>query len=163
MPNPAPPELIELAEQYRGKLPADFFEGLPALEADLARGQWPQEPLPRGEPGKKKGKKALKPGVRAAVLEELRRLLCTDDGRYKEVRDQGHSLTKVGIVAVAGYVAAALSIPVALATGTVAFITLAVLQVGVGAFCRLHPPSEPAADKKGQDPGGKSQTSTVTS
>jgi hypothetical protein len=142
MPDPVH-ELEELAESHRGKLPADFFTGLTELEADLARGRWPEEPRPRGEAqAKKGGKRKTKPGLRTAVLEELRLLLCTNDGRYKEVREQGQSLTKVGIAAVAGYVAAALGVSLGLATGAVAFIALAVLRVGAGAFCRLHPPPE---------------------
>src|SRR5437764_1786626 len=101
MSNGAELELLEFAESQRKNLPDRFFAELSAMEADLARGRWPQEPRSRSARSmagmSKKEKDALKPGLRSAILAELRLFLCTKEPRYKDVRDKGNALSKLGL------------------------------------------------------------------
>ena len=155
MLDPSEMELMEFAESQRGKLPDRFFAELSAMEADLARGRWPQEPRSRSVRSlasvPKKQQDALKPGLRSAILAELRLLLCGNDPRYRDVRERGKALSKAGLGAVSAYVAGAVGISLGVATAAVAFIALALCRLGVGVFCRITAPPDVFA------PAGKSK------
>ena len=78
--------------------------------------------------------------LRRAAVAELHKLLCTNERRYKEVRQEGHTLSKAAVAATAGYVAGTLDVSIGLATAAVGFVALAILKVGIGVFCRVVPP-----------------------
>jgi hypothetical protein len=146
------PELIELAEEHRHLLPRGFNQEADAVEAALSKGQ---TLLAFRSKGRGKAKKS-NVGIRAAVLEELRLFLCTEDVRYKDLQAGGKSLTKQSVLVIAGWVAATLGITTGIATACVSFLALAILRLGVATFCRLNPP--PAADPKGASKTSKGRT-----
>jgi len=125
-------ELALLAEQHRGDLPSGFDAVAHEVGLLLESGA-AIETLTRGV------KSSLNHRIRAAVLSELRDLLCTDNKRYADVRAHGNTITKTSIASASAYVAGAVGISAAAATACVAFIALAVSKVGVGVFCRLAP------------------------
>ena len=123
-------ELVLLAEEHRRDLPAGFESAASELAVLLEAGA-PLTAATRGGAG------SLNQRIKAAVLAELRELLCTNDVRYKDVREQGKVITRTSLPGVAAYVAATVGISAAAATACVAFVALAVAKIGVGAFCRV--------------------------
>lgn len=126
-------ELAQIAEVGRARLPKGFGEYSDYIEASLFRGEWPKPLSVRGESD------SVGARLADAVLKELRILLCEDDKRYADVKQGAESFWKLALPSVAGYVAAASGVSVAAATSAAAFIAIAVLRVGLGAFCRLNP------------------------
>lgn len=131
-------EMIELAENHRQSLGEEFFSYRDEIEANLLRSRWPEIPKARGPESTPERVK-----LADAILSELRVLLCTDEERYADVRKQGGAWSKTAITAVAGYITASLGVSAGLATGGVVFISLVILRVGVGAFCRVATPRAP--------------------
>lgn len=125
-------ELADIAERARGLLDAEFFRQRDYVDQCLTRGGWPASLLKRGSGGERR-----KPELVPAILEELVVLLCTDDRRYLDVRKKGADFSRVVLPVVAGYVAGTVGVPLAVATGAVAFIAISVLRVGQGVFCRV--------------------------
>jgi hypothetical protein len=123
-------DLILLAEEHRGDLPPGFDAMSQELEVLLANGRDIPH-LTRGDGG------SLNHRIRKAVLQELRGFLCTDDPRYAQVREHGGTITRTSTAGIAAYVAGAVGISAGMATACVAFVALAVLNVGVGTFCRV--------------------------
>ncbi len=129
-------EVARLAEDYRPELPPEFFTFCDLVESALEHGEWPSLGPSRGGDAP-----FLSSAVIAAILEEIRLLLCTTNPRYTDIRRRGRSMLTAGIPAIAGYIAGVFGIPVASATGAVAFLVLAILRVGVAVFCRISAPN----------------------
>jgi hypothetical protein len=127
---------IHYANKRSQYLPDEFFDDLSNVELSLERGAWPEVPINRGRNGRSI------PAIRAAILEELRKLLCTSDPRYRKVRGQGKGISQAAVVAIAGYIATTFGIALAFATGAVAFLSLLLLRLGVGVFCAVNPPPD---------------------
>ena len=123
-------DLVLLAEEHRADLPAGFD----ALAQEL--GLLIQDGRPLGDLTRGK-KDSLNHRIRHAAIQELRGFLCTNDRRYAEVRAHGKTITRTSLASVAAYVAGAVGITTAMATACVAFVALAILNVGVGTFCRV--------------------------
>ena len=134
-------DLVALAEQYRDQLPPDFQRHIDALTSDLSQ----ERPFTRltakgGGCGESSNARII-----AAVLDEVSLFLCADDARYAGLRNQGRKLGKDVVHFIAGIVVGTLGLTTGVATGCVAFVVLACSRIGVGAFCRLHPPPAPRA------------------
>ena len=127
------PELLRVAEEWRARLDASFFQYRDYVEARLEENEWP-EPLRfySAETGADESQARLVD----MIMAELHLLLCSNDKRYGEVRKSGKVFSQAALPAVAAYVAGACGVSVGLATGGVAFIAIAVFRVGVGVFCR---------------------------
>jgi len=123
-------DLVLLAEEYRGSLPPGFDGESQELAVLLESGA-PITELTRGKGG------SINRRIRQAVVCELRDFLCTNAPRYDEVRAHGKVITRTSLASVSAYVAGAVGISAGAAMACVAFIALAVANVGVGAFCRL--------------------------
>lgn len=132
-------ELVELAEQYRSVVPDDFFREVDSLSADLAQNR----PLMKmTQKGGKRDQTSSR--LKAAILEELSVLLCTDEPRYASVRNDSKKITKDAVHFMAGVIVATVGVTSGVATGGVAFIAIACARVGVGVFCKLNPPPKGA-------------------
>ena len=142
MPSKTEQELAVLAAAYREYLPEGFEEEVAVIETELAGGRDILAIRERGS----RGRKGSVARIRSAVLEELSLFLCSKDPRYKDLRKTGNTLSKDAANFIAGVVAGALSLSAGVATGCVAFLSLAALRVGIGTFCRLNPP--PSKEKK---------------
>jgi hypothetical protein len=92
--------------------------------------------------------------IKAAVLGELRELLCTENVRYEDVRDHGRVITRTSLAGVSAYVAGAVGISAGAAMACVAFVALAVAKVGVGAFCRMVEDGQRGGRNGVEDPPG---------
>jgi hypothetical protein len=126
------PDVALVAEEHRQVLDEEFFSVSNYIELSLSNGKFPESL--RFRDGAHDGKTLA---LVEATMKELRLLLCTNDKKYDEVRQQGSSFSKLALTAMAGYVAHACSISLGVATGGVAFLALAVFRVGVGVFCQL--------------------------
>jgi hypothetical protein len=121
-------DLVLLAEEHRANLPPGFNAVAQELTVLLETGQ-PIDVSDRGG--------SLNLRIRQAVVRELRDFLCTDNKKYREVRAHGKVITRTSITSVAAYVAGAVGISAGAAMACVAFVALAVGNVGIGVFCRL--------------------------
>lgn len=121
-------ELVLIAEEHRADLPPGFDALSKELEVLLA--------TDRGIPDVTRGG-SLNHRIRQAALQELRGFLCTKDPRYDDVREHGKTITRTSLASIAAYVAGAVGISAGMATACVAFVALAVMNVGIGTFCRL--------------------------
>jgi hypothetical protein len=130
-------DLVLLAEEHRRNLPEGFESTANELSVLLETGA-PLHAMTRGSQG------SMNQQIKAAVLRELRDLLCTNDKRYEDVRAHGKVITRTSLASVSAYVAGAVGISAGAAMACVAFVALAVAKVGVGAFCRIVK-DEPAA------------------
>jgi len=123
-------DLVLLAEEHRADLPAGFDALAQELGLLIQEGR-PLEDLTRGKSD------SLNHRIRQATVQELREFLCTNDRRYAETRAHGKTITRASLASVAAYVAGAVGISAAMATACVAFVALAILNVGIGTFCRV--------------------------
>ena len=130
-------ELILIAEKSRAELGPDFFAYRDYVEECAAAQRWPDLQT--------RADKGVSHDVRlgTAAMQELYALFCTNDARYKEVRQKAGAFSKVALPAVAGYVAAAVGGPIGLASGAVALLAMAVFKLSVGVFCRMTKSSQP--------------------
>ena len=121
-----------VVERGRAQLPAGFLEYTQYSQAQIESGLWPS---PWGE---RAGLKPQKPGVTfaAAVIEELRILLCTSDKKYEDVRKSGKNFAKIGTTAVAGFVAGRFGVELAVASSAAAAGLLMIVRVGMESFCK---------------------------
>jgi hypothetical protein len=133
MPDSIPHDVVSLAEESRGELPADFFLYYDDLQGALARGTIPEALSARGPDGS-----AWYGKIGPAILSELEVLLCTDDTKYAEVRKRGEQLGQTTIGAIGASVALQFGLTVAMATGAVAFIAIAIAKIGAATFCRMR-------------------------
>lgn len=123
-------ELIRLAESSRGELDRDFFQVRDFAQSRLEASVWPGLLAERG-PWRESSARLVD-----ACLHELRILMCTDDPKYSEVRRAGGGFSAACVPVVAGVVAASLGIATGVASAGVAFVALAVLEVGRNSLCR---------------------------
>jgi hypothetical protein len=123
-----PENLVLLAEEYRASLPPGFDAVAQEVTVLLETGS-PIDTVDRGD--------SVNQRIRQAVLRELRDFLCTDHKKYEEVRAHGRVITRMSITSVAAYVAGAVGITAGAAMACVAFVALAVGNIGTGVFCRL--------------------------
>ena len=131
-------DLVFFAEEQRANLPAGFDAVAQELTVLLETGA-EIDLLDRGP------RAPLNQRIRRAVIMELRAFLCTGDKRYADVRAQGNALTRASLASVSGYVAAAVGISAGVATACVAFVALALANIGIGAFCQLTADDRSAA------------------
>lgn len=125
-------QLLDLAEKNRDHLSEDFFHSIDYIEASLCQNKWPIIKYHTGV------SYPLSARILNAVLDEFGLLLCTEDEKYGKVREKGKLLSKVGVSAIASYLAGSLGIAIGVATGVVSFIALIVLKIGIGVFCRIY-------------------------
>lgn len=129
--------LEDIANEHRQDLGTEFLLYLRFVEqewsANRPAGTWTfRDPNDKLEVGA---------SLAGAIMDEIRRLVCTKDKAYADVRAKGREITKAGICAVAGAVAVKFGLALAVATSAVAFVALLVLRVGISVFCRLHQPA----------------------
>ena len=122
-------DLVIFAEEHRSDLPPGFAALSEELTMLIDNGR-PLDDLSRGGT-------SLNYRIRRAAVLELRGFLCTNDPRYEEVRTHGKTISRMSLTSIAGYVAGTVGISAAMATACVAFVALAILNVGVGTFCRV--------------------------
>ncbi len=124
--------LAQLALLHRNDVPPTF-----AVEAFDLRANIPSERiLEREEPTGQHTNQS----IRTLIVRELSIYLCTDDPKYGSLRSQGENATTALVAMLGGTVATTLGLPLATATGCVAYVALAVAKLGVGVFCDLCPP-----------------------
>ncbi len=128
----------KFALQHRDALPPQFFSDLNIVEAELARGDLPEDLVSKGEP------RDTIPGARSAILFELHRLLCTDDPFYGSVRSGAKEVTQDAAKIMGGVIAGTCGLTVLVATGMVAFLALAVMKLGAGLYCTYYSRSQKA-------------------
>lgn len=124
-------ELLSIAEEHRSELPADFFVYLDQFEAALSDGAIPDTLKKRGF-GASDWFSELGP----IVIDELSILICGEDEKYADVREDGQHITKAAISAVAASVANAVGLGSPIAVGAIAFLAYAILSIGKSSFCR---------------------------
>jgi CheY-like chemotaxis protein len=73
----------------------------------------------------------------AAIMEELRLLICTSDKKYSGVRSAGKKFGASALIAISSFIAGRFGLGMAVASSAVAASTLVVLKVGVESFCRV--------------------------
>ena len=102
--------------------------------------------------------------IRAIIVRELSVYLCTDDPKYGSLRAEGRNATTALVAMLGATVATASGLPLAAATGCVAYVALAVAKLGATVFCDLYPPPARAeldasdADRKNKAQGIASES-----
>jgi hypothetical protein len=138
MPGPSPPVDLHFAEQFKPQLPAEFFDDLVFVEAELDSGAVPDVLVAKGS------KSDSIPGIRAGILHELWRLLCTEDPFYKSVREGSRVVTQNAAFAIGAYLATITGLAATLLTGAVAYLALVIMKLGAGLFCSRYRATEVA-------------------
>jgi hypothetical protein len=138
----ADPELIELTQRYQKDMPAGFFTDLVGVASDLAVARRPVVSRTRGAEVATEATEEVKgwsTRLREAILDEIYLLVCTNDRKYKDVREAGKALSKPGVTAIAGTLSAVFAgVPIGLLTGAVAYLVLLVARVGANSLCRAY-------------------------
>jgi hypothetical protein len=136
---PSPPVDLHFAETFRPHLPVEFFNDLVIVEAELDSGTLPETLVAKGS------EVDSIPGIRAGVLHELWRLLCTEDPFYASVREGTKSVSQKAAIAIGASLATLTGLAATLLTGAVAYLALVVMRLGAGLFCSRYGAAQAAS------------------
>ncbi len=129
--------LSGLARLHRHELPPHFEAEMCHWGVAASRNLDLESDEPSGD--------ARNQSIRDLITRELSLYLCTEDPKYESLRAEGKNATTALVAMLGATVAAALGLPLAAATGCVAYVALAVAKLGAGVFCELYPPPTPVA------------------
>ena len=121
-------EVAKMVRQYYINIPDEYLKSVNELEICLRAKQDPIF-LTRGGVTDN----VLK--IRNAILKEIRLFLCTDDPKYKDLREMEKILSTSFVMMVSKLIFSEFPIPENIAIGLVAMICEKVLKVGKDSFC----------------------------